>query len=252
MNDTGKKRSAQRSLASCLPIAHTPLDMPQTPNLLNDDGSASMATMLMMSHHAFRRDIARFMRAIAQAKAGDHSRDVALKDEWDKSYHLALHGHHTIEDTKMFPDLKAKHPDLAAAIDTLTDQHHHIDPLLDRGDAAFADLAHPENAEAVLNELKALLDEHLVFEEAQVTPWLRDAKEFPVPPDDAAATMYADGFAWSMQGIAPEVLEQVRKMLPEILLAKLPDAQKAFEERSAKTWGSYEVGSAVTPIPERF
>ncbi len=27
------------------------------PNLLNDDGTASMATMLMLSHHAFRRDI---------------------------------------------------------------------------------------------------------------------------------------------------------------------------------------------------
>ena len=35
-----------------------------TPNLLNDDGSASMATLLMMSHHAFRRDLGRLLRAV--------------------------------------------------------------------------------------------------------------------------------------------------------------------------------------------
>jgi hypothetical protein len=221
-------------------------------NLLNEDGTASMATMLMLSHHAFRRDIARLIRAVEQIKAGDHSRDEAVRTEWEKSYRAALHGHHMMEDANIFPDIKSRHPELAEAITTLTDQHHHIDPLLERGDKAFADLAHPEEAAAVLAELKVLLDQHLAFEEAQVTPSLRGTGNFPPPPDDAAAAMYAGGFAWSMQGIAPAVLDQVRKMLPEILTSKLPQAQKDFEDRCTRTWGAYDVGAATTPIPDGY
>ena len=226
--------------------------MPTPPNFLNDDGTASMATMLMMSHHAFRRDIMRFMHAIAVIKAGDTSHADAVQGEWEKSYRLALHGHHMVEDTRIFPDMRNKHPELASAIDKLTEQHHMIDPLLEKGSAAFADLTHPENVEAVLHELKTLLDQHLAFEEAEITPALRDSKEFPVPADDAAVEMYADGFAWSMQGIAPEVLNEVQKLLPEILLAKLPAARAKFEEHSQDVWGTYAAGSSTTPVPSGY
>jgi hypothetical protein len=224
----------------------------QPPSLLNDDGTASMATMLLLSHHAFRRDIARFIRAVAQIKGGDISRADEVRGEWEKSYRQALHGHHVMEDTNIFPDIKSKHPDLASAIDKLMAQHHKIDPLLEKGDAVFADLAHPENAEAVLQALKTLLDQHLAFEEAEITPSLREMKEFPAPADDNMAALYAQGFSWSMQGIAPEILDQVRKMLPDILLAKLPDAQAEFEARSKRVWGTYATGSATTPIPKEY
>lgn len=226
--------------------------MAQAPNLLNDDGTASMATLLMTSHHAFRRDILRLIRAVSQIKAGDVSRVEAVREEWDESYRLALHGHHTMEDTNIFPDIRSKHPDLGAALDRLTEQHHLIDPVLEGGDRAFADLANPEKAEALLEELEALIYEHLAFEEAEITPALRDNKEFPMPADDAVAEMYAQGFSWSLQGIAPEVLDQVRKLLPDILLNKLPAAQAEFEVRSKRAWGAYEIGAATTPIPTKY
>lgn len=226
--------------------------MSQPPNLLNDDGTASTATMFLLSHHAFRRDIARFVRAVGQIVAGDVTRADAVRDEWASSFRLALHGHHTMEDAHIFPDIRDKHPDLSSAIDMLTQQHHAIDPLLEAGDAAFADLAHPERAGAVLNELKALLDQHLAFEEDRVIPSLRGAKHFPAPADDNAAAMYADGFAWSMQGIAPEVLDRVRALLPDILLAKLPAAREKFEARSTRVWGTHAVGSATTSVPNEY
>src|SRR6187551_1119301 len=97
--------------------------------LLNDDGTASMATMLMSSHHAFRRDVACFAKALAD---GDRPAD-ALAEEWTR-FRGALHGHHTIEDTTMFPDFRAKHPEIAAALDKLEAHHRAIDPLLERGD----------------------------------------------------------------------------------------------------------------------
>lgn len=226
--------------------------MPQPPNLLNDDGTASMATLLLLSHHAFRRDISRFIQAVGQIKAGDTSRAEALLGEWEKGYRPGLHGHHVIEDTNIFPDIRVKHPTLASALDKLTEQHHQIDPILEKGDVAFADLAHPENAESMLNELKILLDQHLTFEEMEITPSLRFSHEFPVPDDDNMVAMYAQGFSWSMQGIAPEVLDQVRKMLPDSLLIKLPSAQAEFEQRSERVWGTYTVGSATTPVPKDY
>lgn len=226
--------------------------MSQPPNLLDDDGTASMATMLLLSHHAFRRDIARFIRAVAQMKADDGSHAEAVREEWEKNYRQALHGHHMMEDSKIFPDIRGKHPDLGPALDRLTDQHHHIDPLLEKGDAAFADLSHPEKAEAVLLELKTLLDAHLAFEEAEITPALRGVTDFPLPTDDAMAALFAQGFSWSMQGIAPKVLDQVRMMLPEILLAKLPAALADFEARSERVWGTFAAGSATTPVPAGY
>ncbi|MEK7643039.1 MAG: hemerythrin domain-containing protein [Patescibacteria group bacterium] len=189
---------------------------------------------------------------MAEIKTGDISRTDAVREEWEKSYRQALHGHHMMEDANIFPDIRNKHPNLASAIDKLTEQHHKIDPVLEKGDAAFADLAHSENAEAVLSELKALLDQHLAFEEAEITPFLRDTKEFPLPANDDVAAMYAQGFAWSMQGVATAVLDQVRKMLPDILLAKLPAAQAEFEARSERVWGTYIVGSATTPVPKGY
>jgi len=205
--------------------------MPTT--LLNDDGTASMATLLMSSHHAFRRDLA----CLAAALANDQAPRDLLAAEWT---HLrsALHGHHTIEDTAMFPGLRAEHPDVAATIDELQEQHRRIDPLLERGDLAFADLGqHRAAARDVVIALEALLAMHLELEEQTITPYLRANKEFPAPADDAALAMYADGFAWSMAGIAPHVNARIEAMLPPGLRARLPAARAAFDERCVRVWG---------------
>jgi Hemerythrin HHE cation binding domain len=220
--------------------------------LLNEDGSASMATALLMSHHAFRRDIARFAVAVRQFAAGDRSRLAALQAEW-QSYRGALHGHHEVEDQRIFPDLRARQPDLVPVIDRLISQHRRIDPLLEQGDGSFADLsAKSATAATVVAEISALLDEHLALEEANVIHFLREAKQFPPPASDAEAELYAQGFAWSSQGVAPEVLARVDAMLPEGLAARLPAARAAFEQRSAGAWGETQIGASRTAIPDRL
>lgn len=218
--------------------------------LLNDDGTASMATALLMSHHAFRRDIARFAIALRAVAAGDHARVAALREEW-QGYRAALHGHHQIEDGQIFPGLRAQQPALAPVMDELSAQHTRIDPLLERGDEAFAALsAKAGEAASIVGDLSGLLDEHLALEEAHVPGFLRGAKEFPLPPGDEAAAMYAQGFAWSARGIAPEVLELVFAMLPPAVVSRLPAARAAFEERCARVWGPTTPGSSRTPIPD--
>ncbi len=223
--------------------------MSTAPLLLNDDGTASMATALMLSHHAFRRDLARFARALERMAKGDTSRAAAVSEEWQK-LHAALHGHHEAEDNGMFPGMAAEHPSARATIERLGADHRRIDPLLERGDLAFAELPKTEGALAVVNELTELLRPHLATEEAELIPFIRGAKQFPPPATEAEAELYAGGFAWAMHGIAPDVLEKVHVMLPENLRAKLPEARREFDARCERVWGSAKAGAARTPIPE--
>lgn len=222
--------------------------MSSIPNLLNDDGTASIATALMMSHHGFRRDLARFALALGKIANGDETRVDAVREEW-KRFHMVLHGHHEAEDNGVFPSIVGQHPSVQATIQALSADHRRIDPLLERGDAAFADLPRTDGAHAIVRELQDLLANHLAIEEGKLIPFLRDAKTFPPPPNEEAVALYAQGFAWSLHGIAPDVVEQVYAMLPENLRARIPAARAAFEERWERVWGSTKTGESRTPMP---
>jgi len=225
-------------------------DNAKAPSLLNDDGSASMATAFMSSHHGFRRDIEQFARALGRVAGGDPSRVGALCEEWAR-YRGTLHIHHTVEDTAIFPSTKQQHPELAAVIDGLFADHHKMDPMLEEGDRAFAGLpATVEAASGIVSRLSALLDTHLATEETHIVPLLRDAKAFPPPASDAELEMYAQGFAWSSHGIAPDILDKLYGMLPETVVAKLPAARAAFEKRCEQVWGTAKAGASRTPIPD--
>jgi hemerythrin-like domain-containing protein len=223
--------------------------MAQAPNLLNDDGTASMATMLMMSHHAFRLGLARMVKALENVARGETSRVEALREEWTW-FHNALHGHHQSEDNGVFPNLAKEHESVRATIEKLGADHKRIDPLLEQGDKAFAELPKADAPLAVIRSLSELLAPHLATEEAELIPFLRPAKAFPPPPNDEAAAMYAQGFAWAMHGIAPDVLERVHAMLPEGIISRLPDAQVAFAARCERAWGITKGGASRTPIPD--
>src|SRR5688572_16205546 len=100
--------------------------MPRPPQLLNDDGSASIATAIMMSHHGFRRDLAHFAAAL-RALGDGADRCAALRDEW-RSYHEHLHGHHTAEDNGVFPSVKQQAPELEPTLERLSADHRLLDP----------------------------------------------------------------------------------------------------------------------------
>ena len=203
-----------------------------------------MATFILMSHHAFRRDLARFATALADPQP---ARAAALREEW-AFYRNALHGHHEKEDQDIFPHVRGEHPDLASILAQLSSDHAKIDPLLERGDRAFA--AEPGDAAAVIAELTTLLDDHLDREEASIVPLLRGANQFPEPATDADAELYADGFAWSLTGIAENVVEQVQRLLPESLTSRLPAARARFHERCERVFGPARPSASTTSIPD--
>jgi Hemerythrin HHE cation binding domain len=224
--------------------------MTNVPTLLDESGAASIATAVMMSHHGFRRDLRRFGSAL-EALAGGGGGDLpALQTEW-RSFRAALRGHHHAEDTGVFPLLAREHEALHRTLERLAEDHRRIDPVLERGDGAFADLSRAAAAAAgVISELGALLDPHLATEEAEVIPHLRALKGFPPPASAEEIEILAHGFAWACHGIAPEVLERVCAMLSPDVSARLPAARAAFEQRWRRVWGTgAEVTASFTPVP---
>jgi hypothetical protein len=212
------------------------------PDLLDDDGNASMATAIMMSHHGFRRDLASFAAALA---APDVSRVDALRDEW-RSFHEHLHGHHVAEDTGIFPGMREALPDVTKR---LMADHQRVDPLLTRGDQAFAALPDASGARAVIAELQDLLQPHMATEEAKVFPRMRGLRDFPVPSEEELP-LYAEGFAWASHGVASDVVMRMDAMLPEVLRAALPAAREAYAARCVRVWGTAHAGATRTPIPD--
>ncbi|HEY5946218.1 MAG TPA: hemerythrin domain-containing protein [Kofleriaceae bacterium] len=223
--------------------------MSQPPSLLDAEGHASIATGVMMSHHAFRRDLALFEGALARIESGDTSRVSPVREEWNQ-FHVHLHGHHTAEDTGIFPSLTAEHAALAPIIAKLADDHHQLEQVLVRGDEAFAALPDIASARAVVTDLVQLLDQHLALEEAEIIPFLRHSASF-APGSEEELAMYAEGFAWSARGIADDIVETVFATLPTNLRERLPAARAAFEQRSTRTWGATEPTRSRTPIPGR-
>ena len=225
--------------------------MANVPTLLDDAGGASIATMIMMSHHGFRRDVARFTATLKDLGGASTEGIRALREEW-ANLRNTLHEHHHAEDTGLFPSLAGQHESLRNTIERLTADHRRMEPLLERGDHAFAEL--PEaagRAAEVIAELSALLEPHLATEETDLVPHMRVMKGFPPPGSDAEAAMFAAGFAWASHGIAPDVLERVYAMLPASVASQLPAARAAFEQRWRRAWGAAEVGASRTPVPGR-
>ena len=224
--------------------------MANVPNLLNDDGTASMATAFLTSHHGLRRDIRQFAGALGRVLGGNTSTVEPLRAEW-KHYRDTLHGHHMMEDTVLFPSLKEQHPELAAVIDGHTADHRKIDTKVEDGDRAFAELAtQVRPAVRVVGSLGGLLHSHLETEETHIVPFIREAKAFPPPANEAELEMYAQGFAWSSHGIAQDVLDKIDELLTPELRAKLPAARAAFAKRCEAVWGTSMAGAARTPIPD--
>lgn len=220
------------------------------PTLLDEAGTPSVATLVLMSHHGMRRDLLLFARALAALSEGDAARGAALAQEW-RGFRSTLHGHHVAEDTGLFPMLLGRNPGLGLVVTNLSIDHRAIDPVLERGDAVFARLpAARAEAEALVTELRTLLLAHLGDEEASVIPHLRADTAFEMPiPGEAELAMYAEGFAWSSLGVAEDVLAKVHARLPEPLRARLPDAREALRARQVRAFGAPWDGASLTAEP---
>ena len=93
------------------------------------DGPVDMMMMYLM-HHAFRRDLAAFARAVPRTPPEDRRAWRALLRRWDV-FAEVLHHHHHGEDTWLWPALLEKaDPAEQETLRAMEAEHEDIDPLL--------------------------------------------------------------------------------------------------------------------------
>ena len=140
-------------------------------------------TGMYVMHHAFRRDLDRFVAAVRRTPVRDAAVWAALERRW-ATFDETLHHHHRVEDDSIWPVLLT-HADAAGDDDdrrTLEDmeaEHEVIDPGLREVRAAFAALReHPcedhRNALDVrMTALQERLLDHLRHEETEALPMVQ-------------------------------------------------------------------------------
>jgi hemerythrin-like domain-containing protein len=138
-------------------------------------------TGMYVMHHAFRRDLDRFVAAARNTPVDAGEVWRALADRWSR-FDRTLHHHHLIEDTAIWPALlrhAADSPEDLATLAAMEAEHEVIDPALTSVRSALADMvAHPceDHQRALVIRLTALhqaLHEHLRHEETDALPLLQ-------------------------------------------------------------------------------
>lgn len=77
----------------------------------------------------------------------------------------ALSGHHSSEDTGLFPQILAERPDLKPVVDNLMRDHNMLEYLLGGFAAALSSEADPADLHRHLDGIDALMESHFGYEE---------------------------------------------------------------------------------------
>ena len=188
------------------------------------EGPLDMSGMYVM-HHAFRRDLDRFPRAVRQTPLEDAEAWRALAARWQR-FGMVLHHHHTIEDTTIWPPLLATVDaagDGAArgTLEAMQAEHETLDPQLLACGAGFAAMAESPRAEVrdrLADDVAGLRDglhRHLAHEETGALPLVQRY----LPPADCKASEKAAkksfaprelGFLipWAATGLPPQARDR--------------------------------------------
>lgn len=124
-------------------------------------------------HRAMTVDADRLAAAAAElVERHDPARLAALR-QYLRGVAGEVESHHHVEDEDVWPVLEAVAGERTALV-ALTDEHHRLDPLLERAqELAAAERATPELA-ATMRELADLLARHVAEEERDVFPIITD------------------------------------------------------------------------------
>jgi iron-sulfur cluster repair protein YtfE (RIC family) len=126
-------------------------------------------TMMYATHHAFRRDLDRFIAAAESGNGGT----PRVRAGWE-NFKTQLLLHHSVEDTHLWPRLRlavTDRPRDLALIDEMETEHAKLDPLLVAVDAALDD--RPSTLADVVQKVKATLGDHLTHEEEDALPLMQ-------------------------------------------------------------------------------
>lgn len=118
----------------------------------------------LLAHAAMRQEFVLLATAAASPRDAEHA--AVIEDQIDLVCEI-LHKHHNGEDAAIFAMLRDRKPEIKRDIETLEEEHAHIDPLLDAATDTSTSL--PDRA-ATLTELHTLVNAHLDREERVAVP----------------------------------------------------------------------------------
>lgn len=117
-------------------------------------------------HHRLREALLTTRAALAEGTPGAAAtRDLLL---YCHGFCTALDGHHQGEDRTLFPAIAAAHPELRPVLRTLEQDHSMITHLLGGLRAAVDRAAPPEELDAHLEGVEAVMENHFRYEERQL------------------------------------------------------------------------------------
>jgi hypothetical protein len=123
--------------------------------------------------------VRRGLLSVGEARSGIHTMTLR-QNNWTLGAYCAaycsfVNGHHTMEDTAVFPHLRRSEPGVAPVLDRLTEEHGVIHGVLERLDRALVDLVGEEASGAALDRLEAAAElladtllSHLDYEEREL------------------------------------------------------------------------------------
>jgi hypothetical protein len=211
-----------------------------------------MATMSMnkVIHRAFRRDLGRFLDALAAYDAPDPSRAEALGRAWDNFDHQLTH-HHESEHEIAWPVLQAIGI-TPQVIEQMDSEHDAMATALAetraamatfRGSAAVADA---EAARSAMIGLQQATVTHLDHEEAEIEPAYLQHQDSAEMKDmgrkfSRAQSIGAAGtfFAWLTDGATPEEMAALKGSVPAPVLALISGVfGRGYRRDVAPVWRS--------------
>jgi Hemerythrin HHE cation binding domain len=138
--------------------------------------ATDMEFMNRIFHAALRRDLARVINVLADAKDHAPEQRAALAEQVGLVLGL-LHHHHTGEDTGLWPLVRRRAPDLGTQLDTMEAEHASVTVLIVSTRAAARQYATTTDPLAIgrqlqlaVSQLSDVLLPHLDHEETEVMP----------------------------------------------------------------------------------
>jgi len=127
-------------------------------------------TVMYAAHDAFRRDLERLGKAVADGTADSPQ----VRAGWDNFRHQ-LHIHHTVEDRELWPRVERKvadRPEDIALLAAMEAEHALLNPLLTGVDTALAERS--AELPELVGALTTALDGHLEHEEESALPLIQE------------------------------------------------------------------------------
>ncbi len=179
-------------------------------------------TMMYVSHHAFRRDLRDFARAVPLTPVEDRATWRALERRW-AVFAGVLHDHHGGEDEHLWPVLLERaRGDDRVTVEAMEGEHAEIDPLLQGCRDGFAAMVVAPSADARsalavrLVAARESLGRHLAHEETETIAIIQrvlSAQEY-----DAVDAKFKEELTlrklwrvvpWALVGVPTEVRQEL-------------------------------------------